>query len=100
MNNKINFTASENLSEQIYQYLTKEIEELRFIPGEKISEVKLAGDMGVSRAPVRESLRLLEKIGLVELMPRKGCRVTNLSRKLIEWEFDILVELYSVVVRR
>ncbi len=100
MENKINFTASENLSEQIYQFLTREIENLRFLPGDKIAEVKLASDLGVSRAPVRESLRSLEEIGLVELMPRKGTRVTELSRKFIEWQVDILVELYSVVVRR
>ena len=100
MGKKINFTASENLSEQISHYLTTEIEELSILPGEKISEVKLANDLGVSRAPIRESLRLLEKIGMVELMPRKGTRVTELSEKFIEWQFDILIELYTVVVRR
>ncbi len=60
----------------------------RFRPGERLVEDKLAADFGVSRNPVRESLRALEAEGLVEIRPRRGAFVATLSdeevRELIE----------------
>ena len=46
-------------------------------------EVKLAEKMGVSRTPVREAIRKLELDGLVEMLPRKGAHVAELSVKNI-----------------
>lgn len=60
----------------------------RYRPGERLVEDKLAADFGVSRNPVRESLRTLEAEGLVEIRPRRGAFVATLSdeevRQLIE----------------
>ena len=60
----------------------------RYRPGERLVEDKLAADFGVSRNPVRESLRTLEAEGLVEIRPRRGAFVATLSdeevRELIE----------------
>jgi DNA-binding GntR family transcriptional regulator len=44
-------------------------------PGEKIVEEQLCADFGISRAPLREALRLLAQQGLVEHLPRRGSRV-------------------------
>jgi DNA-binding GntR family transcriptional regulator len=44
-------------------------------------EVKLAEKMGVSRTPVREAIRKLELEGLVDMIPRKGAHVADLSVK-------------------
>jgi DNA-binding GntR family transcriptional regulator len=48
-------------------------------PGEKILEEQLCVEFGISRAPLREALRLLSQQGLVEHLPRRGSRVTDWS---------------------
>src|SRR5215217_8805705 len=50
----------------------------RLRPGERIKEVPLAQDLGFSRAPVRDALRLLERDGLVALVPNRGAIVPAL----------------------
>jgi DNA-binding GntR family transcriptional regulator len=50
----------------------------RLRPGERIKEIPLAEDLGFSRAPVRDALRLLERDGLVELVPNRGAIVPEL----------------------
>lgn len=49
------------------------------MPGEKIIEEQLSADFGISRAPLREALRLLAQQGLLEHVPRRGSRVTDWS---------------------
>src|SRR5258708_12588691 len=48
-------------------------------PGEKIVEEQLCADFGISRAPLREALRLLAQQGLVEHLPRRGSPVADWS---------------------
>ncbi|MBC3798498.1 GntR family transcriptional regulator [Acetobacterium tundrae] len=48
-------------------------------PGQRLMEVRLAEEMGVSRTPVRESIRKLELEGLVKMVPRRGAYVTPMS---------------------
>jgi DNA-binding GntR family transcriptional regulator len=49
---------------------------------------------------LREALRLLEKDGLVEIVPRKGARVTVLTRTDIEYTYDILAQLYALLLKK
>jgi DNA-binding GntR family transcriptional regulator len=96
----MSFTPSDNLADQIARHLSERIIRAEFKPGERIIEDKLAREMGVSRSPLREALRMLEKDGLVELMPRHGVRVTPISREHIACIYDILTELYALLVRK
>ena len=73
------FIAPDNLPEILTRDISEKIIRNELKPGERILETKIAAEMGVSRSPVRESLRMLEKNRLVELIPRKGARVTDLS---------------------
>lgn len=50
-------------------------------PGEKLSEVKLAEQLGVSRTPVREALRQLARSGLINLFPKRFVQVANYTDK-------------------
>jgi DNA-binding transcriptional regulator YhcF (GntR family) len=61
----------------------------RLAPGSRIGEQELADEFKVSRGPVREAIRLLEREGLVTVLPRRGALVTQLSS-------DELRELYEV----
>jgi DNA-binding GntR family transcriptional regulator len=58
-------------------------------PGDALVETALASQLGVSRAPLREALRSLNKDGLIETIPYRGTTVKTLSRKDIE-------EIYSL----
>lgn len=94
------FQATENLAEQIASYLTTKIVQFELKPGERIIEAKLSEEMGVSRSPVREALRILEKDRLVELIPRRGARVTDLTESYILNLNDILKEIMGLVAYR
>jgi DNA-binding GntR family transcriptional regulator len=93
------FEASENLPEQVARVIGDRIIRNQLKPGERILEAKLAEAMGVSRSPLREALRILEKQKLVELIPRKGAKVTKISASHIIWFYDIFEALYALVAR-
>ena len=90
----------ENLSDRIATYLTEKIVRLKLAPGERIREQAIAGELGVSRSPIREAIRILEKKGLVEIVPRCGARVSRVTETVIEGYADLLQVLYGLVVRR
>lgn len=61
----------------------------RFKPGERLLENQLAEELGVSRTPIREALRMLEIENLVDLIPRKGAQVKEMSEKDIKDVLEI-----------
>lgn len=94
------FKPSGNLPEQLARDISEKIIRNEWKPGQRILEAKLAQETGISRSPVREALRILEKQKLVELIPRKGARVTPISASHIEWFYDIFEALYGLVARK
>ncbi|MBS0318974.1 MAG: FCD domain-containing protein [Proteobacteria bacterium] len=64
-----------------------------FAPGEHLNESALAGQFGVSRAPVREACRLLERSGLVNIRPHHGAFVRALELDEVVNLFDIRASL-------
>ena len=86
-----------NLSEQIAQYIGEKIIQLEIKPGERILEAKIAEALGVSRSPVREAFRILERYRLVELIPRKGVKATEITEYYIECLYDILKVIFGLM---
>ena len=62
-------------------------------PGERLMEIPISLQLGVSRTPVRESIRRLTSEGLAISIPRQGARVAAPPRA----EFDDLLEILSVL---
>ena len=62
-------------------------------PGERLMEIQLADELGVSRTPVREAIRKLELEGYVIMLPRRGTYVANLSIRDINEVFEIRTTL-------
>ncbi len=62
-------------------------------PGERLMEIQLAEEMGVSRTPVREAIRKLELEGFVVMVPRRGTYVADLSIKDINEVFELRTAL-------
>jgi DNA-binding GntR family transcriptional regulator len=65
-------------------------------PGERLMEVQLAEEMGVSRTPVREAIRKLELENFVVMVPRKGAYVADISTKDIVDVFEIRAALETL----
>jgi DNA-binding GntR family transcriptional regulator len=79
--------------------LEKRIVDGTFAPGEHLNENALAAELGVSRAPLREACRLLERAGLVEIRPNQGAFVRTLSLGEIINLFDIRASLAELAGR-
>src|SRR3970282_2757856 len=84
---------TQSLPEQIAARLSDRIVAGTYAPGQRIMEQAVAAEFAVSRGPVREALRLLEKDGLVTILPRRGAQVTNLSIAEVKEIFDIRAAL-------
>lgn len=69
------------LGDQIRQVLIDGIASGRLQPGERIVERRIAAELGVSQAPVREALRQLEALRLIETMPNRGARVREFTEE-------------------
>jgi len=57
------------------------IVESKIQPGERVPELQISQDLGVSRTPIREALKVLASEGLVELLPLRGAIVKKFSTK-------------------
>ncbi len=77
------------LGEKITDVLTEAILEGKFSSGQQLIEQDLQKIFDVSRSPLREAFRILEKRGLVRIVPRKGTFVKTITRKDIEDNFPV-----------
>ncbi len=77
------------LRELVFDSLRKAIILGKLKPGERLMEIQLAEEMGVSRTPVREAIRKLELEGFVVMVPRRGAYVAGVSVKDIADVFEV-----------
>lgn len=84
------------LREMVFESLREAIIQGRLIPGERLMEIQLAEEMGVSRTPVREAIRKLELEGFVVMVPRKGAFVAGISVKDIVDVFEVRAALEAL----
>ena len=68
-------------------------------PGDRIREAEVAERFGISRAPVREALRVLEQDGMVVMAPFRGASVIDPTPEQIADVFDLLGTLYGAVAK-
>lgn len=94
------FQAPESLAEQIARHLGQRIVTGRLAPGERVQELKVAGELDVSRGSVREALLILERRHLVEIFPRRGAMVSQLTPELVNSLYDIYIELLCMLGRK
>ncbi len=89
-----------NLSDWIARHLGERIVRGELPPSTRLLEVRLAESLGVSRGPLREALRILNKQRLVDILPRRGAVVTAFGSRQIEQLYDVVVPLYQLLCRR
>jgi len=87
------------LVKQVTDFLTNAIMHGHLKMGERLVESTLEKHLGISRAPIRESFRVLERNGLITNIPRRGTFVREITKKDIEEVFPIRAWLESLAAR-
>lgn len=85
-----------SLREQIREHIVEGIVSGRWKPGERIVERRIATELEVSQTPVREALRELESLRLIESAPNKGVRVRNLTARDLEEIYPVRAGLEQI----
>ncbi|GAA5233244.1 GntR family transcriptional regulator [Verticiella sediminum] len=85
--------------EQIADEFGARVIEGTVVAGHRITEQEVALRFGVSRAPAREALRLLERRGLIEILPRRGTYVRAVSTNAIAELFNVRIALAGYAAR-
>ena len=70
-------------ADEVFSVLHDDIASLRLLPGDRLSEVDVAGRLEVSRQPVREAFIRLDGLGLLQVRPQKATEVRRFSRAAI-----------------
>src|SRR5450755_1682560 len=76
---KVDLPEARQAIPRLHAYLRECILDGTLTPGTKLSQVSLAKQLGVSRTPLREVLRMLQEEGLVEIEPNQRTRVAGLD---------------------
>ncbi|MCA1928050.1 MAG: GntR family transcriptional regulator [Calditerrivibrio sp.] len=87
------------LSEKIAETLRDYIMRGSLRPGERLTEPKLSSMLGISRTPIREALRLLENEGFIDIFPRRGAVVSDITAKDVDEIFVIKTKLESLAAK-
>ena len=86
-------------TQHAYEELRRQILQGELAPGATFSQVQLSDQLGVSRTPLREAVRLLQMEGLLRAEPRRRVRVSPLSTEDFEDLYAIRIALESLAVR-
>ncbi len=88
------------LVHQVIDALVAGASEGLILPGDRIIEADLAAQLGVSRVPVREALRVLESQGIVVNEPYKGIRLTPVTPERIDQLIEVRMALETTAATR
>ena len=86
------------LRDVVFKTLRKGILTGELKPGERLMEIHLANRLGVSRTPIREAIRKLEREGLVTMVPRRGAEVANITEKNLKDVLEVRQALESLAI--
>ena len=100
MSSNLRISAEEYmpLRDVVFTSLREAIIKGELRPGERLLEVQLAEQLGVSRTPIREAIRKLELEGLVIMLPRRGATVAGITKKHLEEVLEIRKALEVLAV--
>ena len=93
-------TTPQSLKELATEYIREGVVSGRLKPGAKVDQDEIAGELGISRLPVREALIELTASGVVESIPRRGAFIARLTTDDIEDHFTVISLLFGLTARR
>lgn len=86
----MSFKAPDSLAEQIAQHLGQEIITGKLKPGDRIQELRIASELNVSRGSVREAFLILDRRFLIDMVPRKGAVVSQMSANRVKSIYEAI----------
>ena len=92
-------TRAADSVERVYRAVTQRAVNWRFAPGERINEVALASELGVSRTPVREALNRLARDGFVRFVPNRGFLARDLTPELVRDLYELRAAIEVAAIR-
>ena len=92
--------VQQTLFSHVYDALRRAIVTGALKPGQRVNEAEVARQMRISRAPVREAIRLLEQAGLLVSTPRRGTVVVSLSSEDVEEVYTLRADLETRAIGR
>lgn len=98
--NKFIIEDNDTLRKKVLNYLREKILSGAMGPDERLIEMRIAREIGVSRTPVREALHSLEQERLVKAIPRVGYVVTRMQKEEVEEICEIRVAIEGLAIRR
>jgi len=87
------------LRERVYNLVQRAIVSGELHPGQRVRDLDLAAQLGVSRTPVREALQRLEDEGLVETLPGALTRIVPLDTRAAREAFPVVAVLHALATR-
>ncbi len=93
------FKAPDSLAEQIARHLAERIIRGELKARERIQEQKVTQALNVSRGSVREALLILERRHLIQILPRRGAQVSELTAQNVKSLYALVIELYILLAR-
>lgn len=79
----LDLPATSTATEQVFETLYQAVVSLQLLPGAKISEAEIAGQLNVSRQPVRDAFFRLSKLGFLSIRPQRATLVTKISKTAV-----------------
>ena len=96
MNGALKFSS---LSDQVYEYLRRQMNQGDLLPGSTINIAEIANQLGISKTPLRDALIQLELEGFVTIIPRRGVRVNQLQIEDVKNAYDAVGLVESFIVK-
>lgn len=95
MNSGLKFSS---LSDQVYTYLRRQMNEGDLLPGSTINIGEIASQLGISKTPLRDALIHLELEGFVTILPRRGVQVNQLQIEDVKNAYDAIGLVESFII--
>ena len=97
---QMSFKATDSLAEQIAQHLGQKVIQGEWKAGERLQELRIAEELQVSRGSVREAFLIMERRHLIDILPRKGAVVSELSEKHVKGIYEMMVVMLSLLAEK
>ncbi|BBY85808.1 GntR family transcriptional regulator [Mycolicibacterium tokaiense] len=86
-------------SQRVRDALETAVLDGHYRPGDRLDPAQLEREFGCSRTPIREALQALERSGLVQIRPKQGTYVTEMSIAEVAERFEVMAELEGMAAR-
>ena len=96
----MSFQARQSLSQQIAEHIARQIIQGDLLAGDRIQELRVASELEVSRGSVREALLILERRHLIDILPRRGAVVKEMSEDHVHSLYEVFQVLMGLVARK